>query len=171
MSNLTIVALAMFGAFVVLAILRFAVKDAVLPLSIDDVTIMQRLENQGGPIKNYEVPYQEVLGLGDVTLEKDELVLAACGQRGQVETVLLATDRMLYFFTRRAGASHYLVERFDYGRMRPIPLGGAVIGEKIRVMEGDRLAEMVSPGAESWLDSAEDTIKTINAQIRRVRTL
>jgi hypothetical protein len=165
----TIAALVVFAFFVFLAVLRFAVKDAIQPLTVEDQALAAPTTKGSMSIKNYDPQYLEIVNLGDVTLAPTEQILAACGLRGDVETVLLATDAQAIFFTRRAGASRYLAERFDYRRMRPVSLSGAVIGERIRVMEGDRLAEMVSPGAESWLDTAEDTIKTINEQIRNAR--
>lgn len=113
--------------------------------------------------------YQEVLNLANLRLEPNEATLAACGQRGEIEKVLLATNQRLFFFSRRANDTNYHYEVFDYRKVHPIPMGQAVINETIRVLEGERLAEMVSPGAESWLDTSEHTLKVVNEQIKKAR--
>lgn len=110
--------------------------------------------------------YLEVLNLAELDLERGEMVLAAAGARGETEKVLMATNRRAFVFSRRYGTSNYQNEVFDYGNLRPIPISQAVIGETIRLLAGDRIAEIKSPGAESWMDSAEDVVKAVNRQIR-----
>jgi len=169
MSTLSFIFLIASLLLVIVVLIRVFGGGGIEPLAISE-RLAERRKDAGNPsVGMSETNYQEVLNLGDVVLMRSEAVLAACGQRGEIENVLLATNKRVFFFTRRLGASRYHHDIFDYRHMHPIPLGQAVIGERIRIMEGDRMAEMSSPGAESWLDSAEDTIRIINDNIRRAR--
>jgi hypothetical protein len=167
MTILMIGSLAVFLFFLFLVVMRLASKSGVEPVGMQDVAGDRRSPDHARAALKFEASYQEALNLGDVELERGESVLAGCGTRGEIESVLLATNQRLLVMTRRFGASRYHVETFDYVKLHPIPLGQAVIGEHIRIMEEDRMVEMTSPGAESWLDTAEDTIKIINTQIRK----
>lgn len=169
MSTLSLVFLVAAVFFLIVALIRLFGGSGNEPLALPERMSERRAEASSKSVGMSETNYQEVLNLGDIALMRSEAVLAACGQRGEIENVLLATNKRVFFFTRRLGASRYHHDIFDYRHMHPIALGQAVIGEKIRIMEGDRMAEMNSPGAESWLDSAEDTIRIINDNIRRAR--
>jgi hypothetical protein len=170
MSTATLVLLTVFALLLIGVVLRLTVNSSIVPITAAEFAEESKNAGRGKSRFKFEASYQEVLNLADMTLDNGEAILAACGQRGEIENVLLATNRRLLFFTRRAGASRYYTEIFDYAKVHPIPLGQAVIGERLRVLEGERMAEMISPGNESWLDSAEDTIKAINEQIRQVRS-
>jgi hypothetical protein len=127
MSILTVVLLCIFLFLLVMVVLRLTIKNDVEPVTLSEMAGDRRSGEHGRPL-NYEAGYQEVLNLGDVLLEKDELVLAACGQRGEVENVLLATSKRIFFFTRRFGASRYYSETFEYSKIHPLSLASAVIG-------------------------------------------
>jgi hypothetical protein len=170
MSSLTVSALVLVGFLLLLVALRLLGRGALQ--SLDDTTMAARLRNEGS-YRGLRTPlddtYQEVLRIADLQLESGETVLAACGVRGEIETVLMATTRRLLLLTRRPGGGKYHAETFDYRLTRPIPVSQSVIGGNIRLLEGQRIAEMKSPGAESWMDSAEDTIRIINRQISAAR--
>ncbi len=168
MTAITIVSLICVVLFLVLLLVRQFGSGAGTPITYRERRGDAR-ENGRSSVGLADSSYLEVLNLSDIVLDDNETILAACGQRGEIETVILATDKKLFFFTRRFGVSRYHHEIFEYLQLHPIPLGQAVIGEKIRLLEGDRIAEMISPGAESWLDSTEDTIKKINERIRKAR--
>lgn len=164
----TLVSFSCVVFFVLLLVARMFGKSNVEPLTNRDRN--RDVRNGDSVFGVSDSSYQEVLNLGDVLLGNDEVVLAGCGQRGgEIENVMMATNMRLFFFTRRFGASRYHYDVFDYFRLRPLSLGQAVIGEKLRLLEGDRIAEMPSPGNESWLDSAETTIKIINERIKEAR--
>ena len=170
MSSLTIVALILVGFFVILALARLTGKGAMR--SVDEVALVTRLKtesNYRGMRSPLDDTYQEVLRLAEVELPTGETVMAACGVRGEAETVLMATNHRLFLFTRRFSSGKYHTETFDYRLMRPIPISQSVIGSTVRVLEGSRIAEFKSPGAESWMDTAEDTIRIINKQISAAR--
>jgi hypothetical protein len=171
MSWITIVALALVGGFLLLILSRLLGRGAVQ--SLDAAAFAARLQ-QGSDYRGLRTPtdesYHEVLHFAEVELETGESVLAACGSRGETETVLMATNRRVLLFTRRFASGKYHVETFDYHVLRPIPISSSVIGGAIRLLEGSRIAEMKSPGAESWMDTAEDTIRLINKQIMAART-
>jgi len=169
MSVLTIIALVLVVVSLLLVMLRLLGRGGVVELTSREISETRQEVLEGRMQANLDAAYQEVLNLADVQLAQDELVLAGCGRRGEVEQVMLATNNRLFLFARRFGASRYSYDIFDYGKLHPIPISQAVIGERIRMLEGDRLAEMPSPGMESWLDTAEDTIKVINDRIRRAK--
>jgi len=170
MSTLTIVALGLVAIVFIFVLARLFGQPSIRPLLPGDLSPDKRKTPEGRISSTADSAYQEVLNLADVVLEHNETVYAATGLRGDTETVLLVTNLRVFYFTRRFGASRYSHDVFAFDKLHPIPVSQAVIGENIRLLEGDRMAEMKSPGAESWLDTAEDTIKIINQQIKRART-
>ena len=170
MSTMTLVALGLVGVVFIFVLARLFGQPSVRPLVQSDLIKKKRPAHEGQLGKTADSTYQEVLNLGDVQLQDHETVYAATGNRGEIEQVLLVTNLRVFYFTRRFGASRYSYDVFDFEKLHPIPISQAIIGENIRLLEGDRMAELKSPGAESWLDSAEDTIKVINQQIKSAHT-
>ncbi|MDP8223225.1 MAG: hypothetical protein P9L99_07700 [Candidatus Lernaella stagnicola] len=168
MTTLTFLGLVAVAVFLILLLFRLFGQSGAEPVASSSYrhTARDIASKHAGMADS---SYQEVLNLANIVLEEGEYVLVGCGQRGEIESVLMATNHRVFFFSRRYGASQYHQELFDYAKMHPLSLGQAVIGERIRLLQGDRIAEMTSPGAESWLDSAEDTIKVVNDRIRRAR--
>lgn len=170
MSTMTLVALGFVVIVFLFVLARLFGQPSIRSLTPSDLVKDKQTAKEGRSRTTADATYQELLNLADVQLDNNETVYAAAGMRGETETVLLVTNLRVFYFTRRFGASRYSHDVFDFAKLHPIPISQAVIGENIRLLEGDRMAEMKSPGAESWLDSAEDTIKVINQQIKRART-
>jgi hypothetical protein len=168
MTIFTIISLGAVTLFLVLLLVLLFGSGGVVPISFRNRRGDVRQANRGG-VGTADASYIEVLNLADMMLDEDEVVMAGCGQRGEIENVILATNKRVLFLTRRFGASHYHYDQFNYDVLRPLSSTQGVIGEKMRLLEGDRIAEMTSPGHESWLDSAEDTVKVINERIRHAR--
>jgi len=167
MSNLSLVSTILVAAVLVVVLFRAFGKGGIkrlAPLESREELLPGRLR----PALSAE--YKELWNLADLEPNPGETVLAACGRRGELEMVLMATNQRLFFLSRRFGASHYANNVIDYAKLHPIPVSQCRIGERIRIIEGDRITEMISPGAESWLDTAEDTIKIINSCIKKART-
>jgi hypothetical protein len=154
---------------IVLVMLRLFGQGGIQRLTPSEMVAGSAMIVGGRFVSDNDNLYQQVLDLAGLHLEPDEIPLAACGQRGEIEKVLLATNQRLFFCSRRYNDSSYHYEAFNYLKAHPIPMGQAVINETVRVLEGERLAEMTSPGAESWLDTSEHTLKVINEQIKKAR--
>ena len=166
MSWLSLVSLGLICLVLVVVLFRLFGKEGIREVPMAELTGFRQEQTQRAQMMGMEGAYREITNLADVTLGPEEKVLAACGTRGETEIVLMATTHRAFLFSRRYGTSIYRFEVFDYHNLHPLPISMAVNGERIRLLEGDRMAELKSPGMESWLDTAEDTIKAINMQIK-----
>ncbi len=170
MSWMTVVALLLVGCVLGLVFVRLSGKGA--PQSLDELAMLARLKSETkfhGQRSPLDDSYAEVLRTAEIELASGETVLAACGLRGETEMVLMATTHRVFLFSRRFASGKYHAETFAYLGLRPIPISQTVIGGTLRLLEGNRIAEMKSPGAESWMDTAEDTVRFINKQISTAR--
>ncbi|MCZ7582947.1 MAG: hypothetical protein M5R36_06215 [Deltaproteobacteria bacterium] len=122
-----------------------------------------------GPSPMVEELFRELMELGLFKLEPEEAIVAGCGRKGEMEEVLLVTDRRVFYLTRRAGAMIYAVQEFEIGSLRPVPSSAGMLGAKIILADGRKTAVMDSPGGDGYLDDAHGVIRELNKRILQVQ--
>lgn len=109
--------------------------------------------------------YRELLELGMIQLLPDENVVAGCGSKGEIEEVLLFTNRRAFIMSRHQGATFFAKHTFSIDRLRPIPSSAAMVGNKIVLSDGTQTAAIDSPGSEGYLADTKVVVRELNLRI------
>jgi len=161
-------ALGYFGCTLILVGFRFFASNGVRRMPYRE-TPRQELEFEPIMTTPLDVRYREVTELGMVQLEPDENIVTGCGRKGELEEILLVTNRRAFIMTRRAGTTFYAKQAFFIDHLRPIPSSAGMMGNKMILSDGVKTGAIDSPGDRGFLDDAKNVVRELNNLIRNTR--
>lgn len=161
------VSIALFGISVLALAVRLVASDGARRLRepIPVMSLMQTGE-EGDNSLPLDDRYRELIELGMIGLEPDEIVVAGCGQKGEIEEILLFTNKRAFIMNRRSGATFFAKHTFVLKDLRPVPSSAGLVGNKIILTDGAQTRAIDSPGDHGFLASASVVIRELNSRIR-----
>lgn len=113
--------------------------------------------------------FRELLELGMIQLEPEEHVVTGCGMRGEIEEILIVTNRRAFILNRRSGATFFAKHTFNIEDLKPVPSSAGLVGNKMILTDGAQTRAIDSPGSGGFLAEAQVVVRELNSRIRAAK--